>query len=112
MKDHADCVTWVSATVRVEVSRRRQKHAFAGAKLEALGTIIAEDGLTVLSFESSRPHGYLAFAIRTPGGSVNANYTEVLSSYAGWYGSTRQVVAQGHRLGLGLRFANQGKNKT
>ena len=47
-------------------------------KLEALGTIIAEDGLTVLSLSRVDPTATLLSRIRTPGGSVNANYTEVL----------------------------------
>ena len=47
-------------------------------KLEALGTIIAEDGLTVLSLSRVDPTATLLSSIRTPGGSVNVNYTEVL----------------------------------
>jgi S1-C subfamily serine protease len=47
-------------------------------KLEALGTIIAEDGLTVLSLSRVDPTATLLSRIRTPGGSVNVNYTEVL----------------------------------
>ena len=43
-----------------------------------VGTIIAEDGLTVLSLSRVDPTATLLSRIRTPGGSVNVNYTEVL----------------------------------
>ena len=78
MKDHADCVTWVLATVRVEVSAGGRSMPPQEQKLEALGTIIAEDGLTVLSLSRVDPTATLLSRIRTPGGSVNVNYTEVL----------------------------------
>ena len=78
MKDHANCVTWVSATVRVEVSAGGRSMPPQEQKLEALGTIIAEDGLTVLSLSRVDPTATLLSRIRTPGGSVNVNYTEVL----------------------------------
>ena len=78
LKDHANCVTWVSATVRVEVSAGGRSMPPQEQKLEALGTIIAEDGLTVLSLSRVDPTATLLSRIRTPGGSVNVNYTEVL----------------------------------
>ncbi len=78
LKNHADCVTWVSATVRVEVSAGGRSMPPQEQKLEALGTIIAEDGLTVLSLSRVDPTATLLSRIRTPGGSVNVNYTEVL----------------------------------
>ena len=78
LKDHANCVTWVSATVRVEVSAGGRSMPPQEQKLEALGTIIAEDGLTVLSPSRVDPTATLLSRIRTPGGSVNVNYTEVL----------------------------------
>jgi len=78
LKDHANCVTWVSATVRVEVSAGGRSMPPQQQKLEALGTIIAEDGLTVLSLSRVDPTATLLSRIRTPGGSVNVNYTEVL----------------------------------
>ena len=78
LQDHANCVTWVSATVRVEVSAGGRSMPPQEQKLEALGTIIAEDGLTVLSLSRVDPTATLLSRIRTPGGSVNVNYTEVL----------------------------------
>ena len=47
-------------------------------KLEALGTVIAKDGLTVLSLSRVDPTAALLTRMRTPGASVNVNYTEVL----------------------------------
>ena len=47
-------------------------------KLEALGTIIAEDGLTVLSLNKVDPTANILSRIRSPGASVNVNYTEVM----------------------------------
>ena len=47
-------------------------------KLEALGTIIADDGLTVLSLNKVDPTANILSRIRSPGASVNVNYTEVM----------------------------------
>ena len=108
LKDHANCVTWVSATVRVEVAPQ-QKHAPAGTKAEALGTIIAEDGLTVLSLSRVDPTATLLSRIRTPGGSVNVNYTEVLLLMQDGTEVPAKLLLKDTDSGLGLRFANQGK---
>jgi len=78
LESHANCVTWVSATVRVEISAGGRSLPPQEQKLEALGTIIAEDGLTVLSLSRVDPTATLLSRMRTPGGSVNVNYTEVL----------------------------------
>jgi hypothetical protein len=78
LKDHANCVTWVSATVRVEVSAGGRSMPPQEQKLEALGTIIAEDGLTVLSLSRVDPTATLLSRLPGRGGSVNVNYTEVL----------------------------------
>ena len=110
LKDHADCVTWVSATVRVEVSAGGRSMPPQEQKLEALGTIIAEDGLTVLSLSRVDPTATLLSRIRTPGGSVTPT-TRKFFSHAGWDGSARQVVAQGHRPGLGLRLPIKEKGE-
>ena len=108
LKDHADCVD-------LGFGDRPSRGKLPGGrsmppqeqKLEALGTIIAEDGLTVLSLSRVDPTATLLSRI-VPGGSVNANYTKFFF-YAGWYGSTRQVVAQGHRR-TWPTLTNQGKN--
>ena len=78
LADHANCVTWVSATVRLEISAGGRSMPPQEQKLEALGTIIAEDGLTVLSLSRVDPTAALLTRMRTPGASVNVNYTEVL----------------------------------
>ena len=76
--EHADCVTWVSVTVRVELSAGGRSMPPQEQKLEALGTIIADDGLTVLSLNKVDPTANILSRIRSPGASVNVNYTEVM----------------------------------
>jgi len=78
LASHANCVTWVSATVRLEISAGGRSMPPQEQKLEALGTIIAKDGLTVLSLSRVDPTAALLSRMRTPGASVNVNYTEVL----------------------------------
>lgn len=78
LREHADCVTWVSVTVRVELSAGGRSMPPQEQKLEALGTIIAEDGLTVLSLNKVDPTANILSRIRSPGASVNVNYTEVM----------------------------------
>ena len=46
-------------------------------KLEALGTVLGEDGLMVLSLNEIDPSDTILSRMRTPG-DVNVNYTEVL----------------------------------
>ena len=77
LKDHANCVTWVSATVRVEVSAGGRSMPPQEQKLEALGTIIAEDGLTVLSLSRVDPTATLLSHTHS-GRFGSVNYTEVL----------------------------------
>ena len=78
LDDHANCVTWVSVTVRLEISAGGRSMPPQEQKLEALGTIIAEDGLTVLSLNNVDPTANILSRIRSPGASVNVNYTEVM----------------------------------
>ncbi|MDA7756466.1 serine protease [Opitutales bacterium] len=78
LKKKADCVTWVSITMRVEVSAGGRSMPPQEQKLEALGTILAEDGLTVLSLSTVDPRSKILSRIRTSGASVQVNYTEVL----------------------------------
>ncbi|MDG0964246.1 MAG: hypothetical protein P8P49_07680 [Opitutales bacterium] len=78
LDDHANCVTWVSVTVRLEISAGGRSMPPQEQKLEALGTIIAEDGLTVLSLNRVDPTANILSRIRSPGASVNVNYTEVM----------------------------------
>ena len=78
LKEHANCVTWISATVRLEVSVGGRSMPPQEQKLEALGTIIAEDGLTVVSLTKVDPTANILSRLRSPGASVQVNYTEVL----------------------------------
>jgi hypothetical protein len=78
LDQNADCVTWVSVTMRVEVSAGGRSMPPQEQKLEAIGTIIAEDGLTVLSLSTVDPRAKILSRLRTGGASVQVNYTEVL----------------------------------
>jgi len=78
LHEHANCVTWVSVTVRIELSAGGRSVPPQEQKLEALGTIIAEDGLTVLSLNKVDPTASILSRLRSPGASVNVNYTEVM----------------------------------
>ena len=66
-KENANCVTWVSVTVKVEISAGGRSMPPQEQKLEALGTIIAEDGLTVLSLNTVDPTANILSRIRSPG---------------------------------------------
>ncbi len=78
LQEKAECVTWVSLTMRVEVSAGGRSMPPQEQKLEALGTVLAEDGLTVLSLSTVDPRAKILSRIRSSGASVQVNYTEVL----------------------------------
>jgi hypothetical protein len=78
LQENANCVTWVSVTVKLEISAGGRSLPPQEQKLEALGTIIAEDGLTVLSLNKVDPTANILSRIRSPGATVNVNYTEVM----------------------------------
>ncbi|MEK9772419.1 MAG: trypsin-like peptidase domain-containing protein [Opitutae bacterium] len=77
LHEKSDCVTWVSVTVRIEVSAGGRSFPPSEKKLEALGTVLAEDGLVVLSLNKVDPTDIILSRMRTPG-DINVNYTEVL----------------------------------
>ena len=77
LKEQSDSVTWVSVTVRIEVSAGGRSFPPSERKLEALGTVLAEDGLTVLSLNEVDPSDSILSRMRSPG-DINVNYTEVL----------------------------------
>ena len=77
LKEISECVTWVSATVKVEVNAGGRSYPPREEKLEALGTVLAEDGLVALSLTKVDPTASIMSRIRIPGSSVNVNYTEV-----------------------------------
>jgi len=78
LKDNANCVTWVSVTAKVEISAGGRSMPPQEHKLEALGTIIADDGLTVLSLNRVDPTANILSRLRSSSASVNVNYTEVI----------------------------------
>ena len=77
LTEQADSVTWVSTTVRIEISAGGRSFPPSERKLEALGTVLGEDGLMVLSLNEIDPSDTILSRMRTPG-DVNVNYTEVL----------------------------------
>ena len=77
LKESSECVTWVSATVKVEVNAGGRSYPPREEKLEALGTVLAKDGLVALSLTKVDPTASMMSRIRIPGASVNVNYTEV-----------------------------------
>lgn len=77
MKNHSDCVTWVSVKVRIEISANGQSFPPSERKLEALGTVLQPDGLTVLSLNEIDPTQSILSRMRSQG-DVNIDYTEVM----------------------------------
>ncbi|MDA9120318.1 S1C family serine protease [Opitutales bacterium] len=77
LEKKSDSVTWVSVTVRIEVSSGGRSFPPSERKLEALGTVIGKDGLIVLSLNQVDPTDSILARMRSPG-NVNVNYTEVL----------------------------------
>ena len=78
LNTRSDCVTWVSLTMRIEVSAGGRSLPPQEQKLEALGTVIAEDGLTVLSLTTIDPKSKIMSRLRTGSASIQVKYTEVL----------------------------------
>ena len=77
LNKNSDCVTWVSFTMRVEVSANGRSMPPQEQKVEALGTVIAEDGLTVLSLSTVDPRSKIFSRLRSSTASIQVNYTEV-----------------------------------
>ena len=77
LKQKSDCVTWVSLTMKIDVSAGGRSLPPQEQKLEALGTIIAPDGLTVMSLTTVDPKSKILARLRTNSASVQVNYTDV-----------------------------------
>ena len=77
LEEQSESVAWVSVTVRIEVSAGGRSFPPSERKLEALGTVLAEDGLIVLSLNEVDPTDSILARMRSPG-DINVNYTEVL----------------------------------
>src|SRR6056300_1805253 len=73
LTEQADSVTWVSTTVRIEISAGGRSFPPSERKLEALGTVLGEDGLIVLSLNEVDPSDSIQARMRTPG-DINVNY--------------------------------------
>lgn len=76
LEQQAGCVTWVSVTVKIEVSSNGRSFPPSERNLEALGTVVGTNGLTVLSLHTMDPTDSILARMRTQG-DVNVNYTEV-----------------------------------
>lgn len=77
LQERSNCVTWVSCTVRIEVSAGGRSYPPTEKKLEALGTVLGEDGLIALSLNMMDPTDSILSRMNGPS-KVNVNYTEVL----------------------------------
>ena len=77
LDQQSDSVSWVSVTVRIEVSAGGRSFPPTERKLEALGTVLGEDGLIVLSLNEVDPTDSILSRMRGPA-DINVNYTEVL----------------------------------
>ena len=77
LDQQSDSVSWVSVTVRIEVSAGGRSFPPSERKLEALGTVLGEDGLIVLSLNEVDPTDSILSRMRGPA-DINVNYTEVL----------------------------------
>lgn len=77
LAEQSDSVSWVSITVRIEMSAGGRSFPPSERKLEALGTVLAEDGLIVLSLNEVDPTDSILSRMRAPA-DINVNYTEVL----------------------------------
>jgi len=73
----ADCVTWVSVIVKIEVSANGISYPPSERKLEALGTVLHPDGLTVLSLHTMDPTESIRSRMRNVG-DINVDYSEVM----------------------------------
>ena len=63
--------------MRIEVSANGRSMPPQEQKVEALGTVIANDGLTVLSLSTVDPRSKIFARLRSNSASVQVNYTEV-----------------------------------
>ena len=70
-------VTWVSVVVKIEVSSNGRSFPATERKLEALGTVLGADGLTVLSLNTMDPTESIRSRMRSVG-DISVNYTEVM----------------------------------
>ena len=64
-------------TMKIDVSAGGQSLPPQEQKLEALGTIVASDGLTVMSLTTVDPKSKILARLRTNSASVQVNYTDV-----------------------------------
>lgn len=110
LQQNADCVTWVSVTMRVEISAGGRSMPPQEQKLEAIGTIIANDGLTVLSLSTVDPRAKILSRLRTGSASVQVNYTEVLLLMPDGSEVPAQILLKDNDLDLAyvLPTANEG----
>ena len=77
LKERPDCVTWVSATVKVEINTGGRSYPPREEKLEALGTVLSDEGLVAISLTKVDPTASILSRMRSPGSTVNVNYSEV-----------------------------------
>ncbi len=77
LNEPTDYVTWVSVVVKIEVSSNGRSFPATERKLEALGTVLGADGLTVLSLNTMDPTESIRSRMRSAG-DISVDYTEVM----------------------------------
>ncbi|MDA7823531.1 S1C family serine protease [Opitutales bacterium] len=77
LEQKADCVTWVSVIVKIEVSSNGRSYPPSERKLEALGTVLSPEGLTVLSLHTMDPTESIRSRMRGAG-DISVDYIEVM----------------------------------
>ena len=75
--ENSECVTWVSASVRIEISANGRSYPPSERNIEALGTILDASGMTVLSLNQLDPTDSIQSKIRNYKAEIKVNYTEV-----------------------------------
>jgi len=77
LEENSECVTWVSASVRIEISANGRSYPPSERNIEALGTILDASGMTVLSLNQLDPTDSIQSKIRNYQADIKVNYTEV-----------------------------------
>ena len=77
LAENSECVTWVSASVRIEISANGRSYPPSERTIEALGTILDASGMTVLSLNQLDPTDSIQNKIRNYQADIKVNYTEV-----------------------------------
>mgnify|MGYP003342780236 CR=1 FL=1 len=82
LKENSECVTWVSASVRIEISSNGRSYPPSERNIEALGTVLDASGMTVLSLNQLDPTDSIHSKIRNHQADIKVNYIQRLINEA------------------------------